>query len=162
MDFEISLSQQSFSCHRGWTRLSAGNTKRTHLGIEQSCAALGSSWDPSPSPIQSESPQARPSSLPCQFPFVVTGVEWWIEGSISWSEPLERVVGVLAACHTERGKQHISREQQFASFIDLVVYQRRFCQNSIYNMHTFQTATQPFTHSSCTKKINSSLWKHVL
>lgn len=34
-------------------------------------------------------------------------------------------------------KQHISRKQQFTSFIGLVVYQKLFCQNSIYNVHVF-------------------------
>lgn len=37
----------------------------THLGIEPSCAALGSSWDPATCSSQPETPGATPWPLPC-------------------------------------------------------------------------------------------------
>lgn len=73
----------------------------------------------------------------------------------------------------ERKKnQHISWKQPFTSFIGSVVYQKQFCQNSIYNLHIFQKATQNSSHiqaaqrdkfltlKTCTIKLNMVIKIH--
>ncbi len=153
-------SQRSFIAPLGAPLLSAGITLLTYPGIEQSCVGLGSSWDPATPPIQPGTLGARPSShpwLPCQLPSVGTGAEWWIEGSISWEGP-ERKARLLAGCR-EKENQHISWRKQFTAVIGLVVYQKLFCHNGIYNLHIFQKATQNSSHTQAALKDKSLAWK---
>lgn len=140
----------------------------TYPDIEQSCVGLGSSWDPATSPIQPETPGARPSSrpwLPCQLPFVGTSdVERWIRGIDqliggtreqpgSW-QPVER---------KEISTHPLEATIHFFYWLWLFIRTNFVTKQYLQLAHFSNPPPLPHTHTfKLHWKIHFSLWQHVL
>lgn len=139
----VSMSSQNYNLLHPYYKLSALNSLIAHLDFEQSCAGSGSSWGPAISPIRPETPGGGPSSptyLLWELPF---GAERWIEGSISWSEQLERTAQLLAACLEQKKKITSAGGSNSLHFIGLAAYQQY-----LQHVHFSKSHTKEFTHSS--------------
>lgn len=164
--FQSGIDRKSINSPWCLTLLSAGIMFLTHPGIELSCVGLGSSWDTATSPIRPETPGARPWSHPwllCQRPFVGAGVEWWMEGSISWWEGLERAARLLAACREKEKPTHQLEAAIHFSYWASVVYQKQFLSEQYLQLAHFSKRPHKTIHLfKLQQKINLRLWKHVV